>query len=203
MVAISRNINIFRVTKLPELSKTEKGKISKSKKINTQDRDIENVDKPRFMEGTMENEERPKGESEEDWVSKTQSPMAGKIWGTMEDLERFHTSEYLMSDEVKACIQDCLDCYRTCTETTAKCLSLGGKHSEAWHLSLIIDCGRMCNLNTDFMLRNSTHYPLTCRITADICDACANSCAEFDDNFMKDCASVCKKCAGSCREMAR
>ncbi len=192
---------------MPELSKTEKDRISKSKKANNQageTQDIENVDKPRFMEETVENERRIGGESDDDWVSKTQTPIAGKISGTMEDLERLHSSEFLMmSDEVKACIQDCLDCYKICTETMTKCLSLGGKHAEVWHLNLIIDCSIMCKVNTDFMLRNSTHYPQTCGVTADICDSCAKNCEGFDDEFMKDCARVCRKCSESCREMAR
>ncbi len=192
---------------MPELSKAEKDKIQKSKKNNNQankePHDIEKSDKPRFAEDLTENEKRTGEESEDNWVAKTQSPMAGKISGSMEDLERIRESEFSMSDEVKECIQDCVDCYRTCTETLTRCLSLGGKHSEGRHINLIIDCSRICNINTDFMLRNSTHYSQTCKVTADICDACANNCEEFDDDFMKDCASICRKCAESCREMAR
>ncbi|MCW4023747.1 MAG: four-helix bundle copper-binding protein [Candidatus Bathyarchaeota archaeon] len=108
-----------------------------------------------------------------------------------------------MSQEVKECIQDCVDCFRICTETSVKCLKMTGKHAELEHVNLILDCARICNLNADFMLRNSSYYPQTCSITADICDECADTCDRFEDDFMKDCASVCRRCAESCREMAK
>lgn len=131
------------------------------------------------------------------------TPMAGRITGTMEELERIQESLFVMSDEVKECIQDSLDCYKICTETSARCLKMGGKHADIEHINLIVDCSKMCNLNADFMLRNSSYYPQTCGITADICDECADTCDRFEDDFMKECASVCRRCAESCREMAR
>ena len=112
-------------------------------------------------------------------------------------------SEVTASDEVRECLKDCVDCYQTCTETVTKCLTAGGKHAELEHLNLLLDCAKICNTNADFILRNSTYYPQTCGITADICDECADTCDRFDDDFMKECASVCRRCAESCREMAR
>jgi len=132
-----------------------------------------------------------------------ESPMAGRMTGTMEELERIQESLFVMSDEVKECIQDCLDCFKTCTETSVRCLKIGGKHAENEHINLMLDCSKICNLNADFMLRNSSYYPQTCGITADICDECADICDRFEDDFMKECASVCRRCAESCREMAR
>jgi hypothetical protein len=131
------------------------------------------------------------------------SQVAGRMTGTMEDLERMQESEFMMSEEVRECIQDCVDCYRTCNQTLIRCLSMGGKHAELEHLNLIMDCARICNTNADFMIRNSTYYPQTCGLTADICDECSDVCDRFEDDFMKECASVCRRCAESCREMAR
>jgi hypothetical protein len=152
--------------------------------------------------GYAEEEMRSQQDEEEDWTTEHPSPVAGRISGTMEDLERVQSSEN-MSDEVRECIKDSLDCYQTCTETVTRCLMMGGKHSEFEHLNLLLDCSRVCSTNADFMLRNSTYYPQICGICADICDECADTCDRFDDDFMKECASVCRRCAESCREMAR
>lgn len=142
-------------------------------------------------------------EDDEEWTGEPHPPIAGKMTGSMEQLERMQGSELIASVEVRECIKDCLDSYRTCTETTTKCLSMGGKHAKLEHLNLLTDCAKICNTNADFMLRNSTYYPQTCGITADICDECADSCDRFEDDFMRECASVCRRCAESCREMAR
>lgn len=160
-------------------------------------RDMRSVDKDYIAK------EETQEDTEEGWVAENQSPVAGRMSGTMEELERLQSSENITSDEVRECLKDCLDCYQTCTETTTKCLKMGGKHAENEHLNLLMDCARMCNTNADFILRNSTYYPQTCGITADICDECADTCDRFEDDFMKECASVCRRCAESCREMAR
>jgi hypothetical protein len=136
-------------------------------------------------------------------TTSTDSPIAGRISGTMEELEQIQETLFLISDEVKECIQNCLDCFKTCTETAVRCQKIGKKHAENEHLNLMADCARICNLNADFMLRNSSYYPQTCGITADICGECADSCDRFEDDFMKECASVCRRCAESCREMAK
>jgi hypothetical protein len=156
----------------------------------------EHDEEPSFKDVADENED-------ETWQGETQSQVAGRITGTMEDLERLQESEFIMSEEVRECIQDCLDCFKTCNQTLIRCLGMGGKHSEIEHLNLIMDCARICNTNADFMLRNSTYYPQTCGLAADICDECADTCDRFEDDFMKECASVCRRCAESCREMAR
>jgi len=160
-------------------------------------RNMREHDEPRFIDDTNEvaDEEVLQGE--------TQSQVAGRMTGTMEDLERIQESEFIMSEEVRECIQDCLDCFKTCNQTLIRCLGMGGRHAEMEHLNLIIDCARICNTNADFMLRNSTYYPQSCGLTADICDECADTCDRFEDDFMKECASVCRRCAESCREMAR
>lgn len=140
--------------------------------------------------------------TDEEWQN-GQSQVAGRLTGTMEDLERMQETEFIMSEEVRGCIQDCLDCFRTCNETLIRCLKMRGKHSKLEHLNLIMDCARICNTNADFMLRNSTYYTQTCALTADICDECGDVCDRFEDDFMKECASVCRRCAESCREMIR
>lgn len=164
----------------------------------TEARNMKEHDEPRFIKSDIDKEE-----TDETWQGETQSQVAGRMTGTMEDLERIQESEFIMSEEVRECIQDCLDCFKTCNQTLIRCLGMGGRHAEMEHLNLIMDCARICNTNADFMVRNSTYYPQSCGLTADICDECADTCDRFEDDFMKECASVCRRCAESCREMAR
>ncbi len=165
-------------------------------------RDMKGVDEKSYVEDS-EDEAQTIEDADEGWTSQDQSPVAGRMSGTMEELERIQSSELMVSDEVRECLKDSLDCYQSCTETITRCLTMGGKHAEYEHLNLLMDCARICNTNADFILRNSTYYPQICGITADICDECADTCDRFEDDFMKECASVCRRCAESCREMAR
>jgi hypothetical protein len=165
-------------------------------------RDMRSVDDQSYSRES-DDESQTQEDTDEGWQPEKKSPLAGKMSGTMEELERIQSSNNNVSDEVRECIQDSLDCYQACTETIVKCLVIGGAHAENEHINLLTDCARICNTNADFMLRNSTYHPQTCGITADICDECADTCDRFEDDFMKECASVCRRCAESCREMAR
>jgi hypothetical protein len=166
-------------------------------------RDAQNVPEKSYPEQTSEDEAQTQEDIDEGWAEKNQSPLTGRMSGTMEELERIQSSESIASEEVHQCLRDSIDCYQTCTETILRCLGMGGKHAESEHINLLMDCARICNTNADFMLRNSTYYPQTCGICADICDECADNCDRFEEDFMKECASVCRRCAESCREMAR
>ena len=108
-----------------------------------------------------------------------------------------------MTKEAKDYIQDCLDCYRVCTETLGHCLKMGGKHLEESHLRLLQDCAYICKMSADFMIRGSDSEADLCRVCADICASCAKSCENIDtsDEMMARCADACKKCASSCKEM--
>jgi hypothetical protein len=163
-------------------------------------RNMRNIDEKDYVEEVLENEMQ---NEEDDDEAENQSPIVGKMSGTMEDLERIQGTEFTASDEVRECLKDSLDCYQVCTETTIKCLAMGGKHSTLEHLNLLKDCAAICSTNADFILRNSTYYPQICGTTADICDECADTCDRFEDDFMRECANACRRCAESCRELAR
>lgn len=186
-----------------ESFENETGNLQKGKPEYLEDESKDVRSEKGYTEDATEDEARTQEGTDEKWVSEKQSPLAGRMSGSMEQLERIQSSEVMTSDEVRECLRDSLDCYQTCTETAVRCLTMGGKHAEYEHMNLLIDCARICSTNADFMIRNSTYYPQTCGITADICDECADTCDRFDEDFMKECASVCRRCAESCREMAR
>ena len=83
------------------------------------------------------------------------------------------TAHHYLGTEMEQCIKLCEECYHTCIETITYCLQQGGKHAEAAHIGLLLDCAAICHTSTDFMLRSS---PLHGRICADACWRCAESC---------------------------
>lgn len=109
-----------------------------------------------------------------------------------------------MDPKLQKCIDDCSKCYQTCTETLRHCLEMGGSHVEAKHLTLLMDCAKICKISEDFMLRGSEHDKHICAECAHICEQCADSCEKIDpnDNQMMQCAKMCRQCAVSCKEMA-
>lgn len=108
-----------------------------------------------------------------------------------------------MSREVMDCIQACRDCAETCLETVPYCLRQGGRHAEARHIALLLDCAQACQASADFMARGSEFDRQLYGICADICERCAERCEAFgDDQQMRACAEACRRCAASCRQMA-
>lgn len=109
------------------------------------------------------------------------------------------------SPSMQTCIDNCTECHRICLETVVHCLQRGGRHAEAAHVLLLLDCAQICATSADFMTRGSKHHHLTCGTCAEICTACAEACEAMgaDDPQMKLCADICRRCAESCRKMAQ
>lgn len=106
------------------------------------------------------------------------------------------------SDVVNRCIGACKECRVVCTETTIHCLNMCGKHAEILHVRLMRDRADICEQSENLMLRSSKLVNQACRMSADVCDNCAESCDAFDDQAMKACAQVRRDCLSVCREMA-
>lgn len=103
---------------------------------------------------------------------------------------------------MEQCIQNCIDCARTCRATLAHCLSKGGEHVKAAHVTLLIDCAECCDMSASMMLRGSRFHADHCRLCAEICKACEESCAALaSDAAMTACRDACRRCADSCRRM--
>ena len=108
-----------------------------------------------------------------------------------------------MSQEMHQCIETCEECHHICVETVTYCLQMGGKHAEAAHIGLLLDCAEICHTSADFMLRGSALHGRTCAVCAEVCERCAQDCEQFgDDAQMRACADACRRCAESCRAMA-
>ena len=108
-----------------------------------------------------------------------------------------------VNPEVAQCIDDCHHCATTCQATVAHCLEKGGKHAEAQHIALLLDCAAICETAAESMARNSSVHPTICGACAEICRQCETDCRTFrDDSFMQECADSCAKCAQSCERMS-
>lgn len=109
-----------------------------------------------------------------------------------------------MMQGMQECIDLCGECREICTRTVTHCLEMGGRHADAEHIALLLDCADICSTSGSFMLRHSGHHRRVCDVCAAVCRACAESCRSIgaDDAAMKACADVCDRCAESCARMA-
>ena len=109
-----------------------------------------------------------------------------------------------ISQDMRECITNCQQCAAICLETMSHCLALGGKHAQAMHINLLLDCPEICRTSAGFMLRGSELHPRTCGVCAEVCRACAESCDQLagGDELMKRCAEMCRRCADSCERMS-
>ncbi len=114
------------------------------------------------------------------------------------------THSHELDQQTRACIQNCLDCHRTCTETIAHCLQMGGKHAEPAHIRLLLDCAQICITSADSMTRTSHFHKQVCAACATICGQCAESCSQMagEDSHMRQCAEACGRCEESCKTMS-
>lgn len=80
---------------------------------------------------------------------------------------------------------------------------MGGKHAEAEHVKLMLDCIQACQTAADFMTRGSRFSAAQCIACAEVCEACAKSCDSIGGEEMKNCAEICRRCAKSCRDLSQ
>jgi len=108
-----------------------------------------------------------------------------------------------MDAAMQECIANCQHCHSICLAGSAACLQQGGPHAQAAHIALLLDCAASCQSSADFMLRGSVFHAQVCGVCAAVCERCAESCAQLDDDpQMQACAEACRRCAESCRRMA-
>lgn len=106
-----------------------------------------------------------------------------------------------ISPDLQKCIDECLHCYRTCTETAMNhCLEMGGQHVQPEHFRLMMNCSTICRTAAEFMMSNSPLHTQVCAACAEVCDACADSCEKVGD--MDECVDACRSCSESCHQMS-
>lgn len=102
--------------------------------------------------------------------------------------------------DMQACIIACSHCHQICLQMGMNhCLESGGKHVEANHFRLLMNCAEICQTSANFLLSGSLQYSL-CEVCAEICEACAADCERIGE--MDECVHACRNCAETCRQMA-
>lgn len=109
-----------------------------------------------------------------------------------------------LDQQMQECIQNCINCASVCSQTLNYCLEMGGRHAEAMHIKILMDCAEICQTSASFMLRGSQFHGKVCGVCAEVCKACAQFCQHLgaDDSQMQACADECNRCAQSCQQMA-
>ena len=104
--------------------------------------------------------------------------------------------------EMNKCIDECLNCHRTCLRTSmSHCLEMGGRHVQPEHFRLMLNCAEICQTAANFMLSASPMHGAVCAACAEVCAACEKSCEDVGD--MQECVQACHACAASCRQMGK
>ena len=94
-----------------------------------------------------------------------------------------------------------MNCHITCLKTAAQpSLELGGKHTQAEHFRLMLDCSQICQTTADFLLRGSDMCEIICGACALVCESCAGSCEATGD--LDECVRATRRCAELCRRLA-
>ncbi len=110
-------------------------------------------------------------------------------------------AEAAIAADLAACIESCNRAHGVALGMAMNhCLETGGDHVAPKHFRLMADCAAMCATTADFMLRGSEFHGASCALCADVCEACAASCAGLDG--MEPCVEACHACAAQCRAMA-
>lgn len=103
--------------------------------------------------------------------------------------------------DMQACIEACNHCHQVCLQTAMNhCLEAGGKHVEADHFRIMMNCAEICQTSANFQLGSSPFHRCVCEVCAVVCEACAEDCENIGgmDEYVK----ACRACADSCRKMA-
>lgn len=107
-----------------------------------------------------------------------------------------------ISNDMRQCIELCLQCYQTCLSTaTMHCLPEGGKHAEPNHIRLMLCCAEICRTAAHIMLTGSPLHGAVCSACAKMCLACAENCMQVGE--MDECVDICQRCQKSCQDMAQ
>jgi hypothetical protein len=101
------------------------------------------------------------------------------------------------------CIDNCLEASKVCQSCLQHCLSLGGKHAQPEHISLLLETAEICHVTATFMLATSKFTHELAGVCSRVCDAAAQSLNEMDpeDPHMVKCMTICKKTADACRNL--
>lgn len=107
-----------------------------------------------------------------------------------------------VDEHMVECITHCLNCSKACYEELYQCLLRGREYTNAAHIQLLQTCASLCQVHAQFMMLHSPYHARLGAVCASVCEACAESCENYDDPLSQKCAEICRKCSQSCEEIS-
>ncbi|SFI80410.1 protein of unknown function [Paenibacillus sp. UNC496MF] len=105
-------------------------------------------------------------------------------------------------EQIELCIAQCLACMQACNHCFDACL----REEEAPMMADCIrhnrECADLCAFAAQALDRGSPYARALCRLCADACEACGETCLMHASEHCRLCAEACFACAKACRGMA-
>jgi hypothetical protein len=102
--------------------------------------------------------------------------------------------------KMQECIDACTGCITSARSCLTNHL---GEQDMKKCLQLCLDCIDICTACVHLLAGGQSNYiKRICGTCADLCKECADACEKFDSEDCKQCAIDCRKCADACRSMA-
>lgn len=106
-----------------------------------------------------------------------------------------------LTEDIRRCVQACMECAALCHQTVMHCLEMGGRHAQPLHIRHLLDCAELNQSHASILLRGGRRDHLV-QSMIEIASDCAASCDQFvDDVDMRDCAASCRRCVEACRPL--
>lgn len=102
---------------------------------------------------------------------------------------------------LRLAVDSCTRCHNLSLRAAmTHCLPERGERIHEERCTLLLNCSDVCQMAANFILTGSPFTANICRMAAEICEACAESCGEVAG--MLDCVDACRGCARLCRQIA-
>lgn len=110
----------------------------------------------------------------------------------------------MLPQQYQSCIEACHACADACDVCASSCLKEQDVAMLARCIALDVDCAEICRQAAAYMARGSEFADLLCQACAEICDVCADECAEHSSmSHCQECEQACRRCAQECHSMQR
>lgn len=110
-------------------------------------------------------------------------------------------TELKMGREMENCVDNCFEAAQAAEKCAQHCIEMG-EDDRARCIELCRDVADVTSLHARMMARDSEFHREIATVCADLCETCADECANFEGEIPQTCAEACRTCAESCRQMA-
>jgi hypothetical protein len=107
----------------------------------------------------------------------------------------------MIHEQFRSCIEACNDSADACDQCAVACLAEKNVEKMTRCIQLNMDCAQICRLAAAYMSRDSEMIDTIWEICAQVCDMCADECAQHPLEHCRLCAEACRRCADECRLM--